>query len=424
MDYEKTLEYIHSLNKFGIKPGLERITALSNALGNPEKELSFIHVAGTNGKGSTSTMLSNIMRESGKNTGLFISPFVVDFTERIQLNGSFIEKKDLCRLTEKVRPVAEKVSKELLDPVTEFEFITAVAFLYFKEMGADVVVLETGLGGRLDSTNIINSPLASVITKIDLDHTAVLGDTIEKIAKEKCGIIKENSIVVTPSTQNKEAIEVIKRFAAEKNCSFVLADREAVKDVELSKFGTNLIYKDIKLFTSLAGMHQVENVTLAVETALNLGVDKTAIAKGVEKTFFPARLEIISKKPLVILDGAHNKNGADALCDFIDFLKIKPIVLLGMMRDKDCIEVLSKIAKRASKVLTVTVPSNARAESAENLAHIAKKYCSDVISFENIDEALDYAKTGVENFSFPLLCCGSLYLASDIRPKLLSDYSK
>ncbi len=424
MDYEKTLEYIHSLNKFGIKPGLERITALTNALGNPEKELSFIHVAGTNGKGSTSTMLSNIMRESGKKTGLFISPFVVDFTERIQLNGSFIEKKDLCRLTEKVRPVAEKVSEELLDPITEFEFITAVALLYFKEMGADIVVLETGLGGRLDSTNIIKSPLASVITKIDLDHTLVLGDTIEKIAKEKCGIIKENSLVVTPSTQNKEALRVIENTAIEKKCSFVLADREDVKDIELCAFGTNLIYKDIKLSTSLAGIHQVENVTLATETALSLGVDKTAIVKGVEKTFFPARLEVISKNPLVILDGAHNKNGADALCSFIDLLKIKPIVLLGMMKDKDCEAVLSKIANRASKVLTVTVPSNARAESAENLANIAKKYCSFVKSFEDIDCAFDYAKTEVKKSSIALLCCGSLYLASDIRPKLLSEYSK
>lgn len=424
MNYEKTLEFIHSLNRFGIKPGLERITALANHLGNPHKNLKFIHVAGTNGKGSTSTMLSNIMYASGKKTGLFISPFVVDFRERIQVNGQYIAKEDLCRLVEMVKSAADKTFEEQGDAVTEFEFITMVAFLYFAETKCDIVVLETGLGGRLDSTNIIQTPLASVITKIALDHTAVLGETIEKIAAEKCGIIKQNSLVVTPSTQNSFALSVIENAANVKGSPLALANRESVDKVKLTPFGTELIYKGIPLTTTLAGTHQIENLTLAAETALQLGVEKEYIIKGISDTFFPARLEVISKNPLVVLDGAHNDNGADALCEYLDNHNLRPVVLMGMMADKDCESVARKIASRARAVVTVSVASNQRTSSSKALKNLAAKYCAETYSAKTYNEALCLASERAKELEASLIVCGSLYLASDIRPALLKMYNK
>lgn len=422
MNYNETLEYIHSLNRFGIKLGLDRIKALMDKLESPQNQLRFIHVAGTNGKGSTSTMLSNIMSAAGKKCGLFISPFVVDFKERIQINSDYITEEALCRLTETVKNAAEKVYNELGDAVTEFEFITAVAFLYFREENCDIVVLETGLGGRLDSTNIIKSPLTAVITKIALDHTGVLGNTIPEIAGEKCGIIKQGTAVITVSTQNREALSVIKQNVRDKGATLKIADRACAEQIVTKSFGTSVIYKGIPLESKMPGEHQVENITTAAETALSLGVDEQYIIKGIANTSFPARLEVISREPLVFLDGAHNKNGAEALCDYLEEHSLSPIVLIGMMKDKDCSSVIEKISSRAAAVITVTVTSNSRAEEAKNLAELSKKYCTDVLSAENYPSALLLAEKKREEYKAPLLVCGSLYLASDIRPLLLENY--
>lgn len=415
MTYEQSLNYIHSLNRFGIKPGLERITALLNRLGNPQDSLSFIHVAGTNGKGSTSTALSNIMIAAGKKTGLFISPFVVDFRERIQVNGEYIPKTDLARLVEQVSAVITDVEKEVEDNVTEFEFITALAFLYFKERGCDIVVLEVGLGGKLDSTNIIKNPLATVITKIALDHVAVLGDTIPKIAYEKCGIIKKDCIVVTSSEQNPEAIPIIKETALKMNSRLFVADVSSVTNINIAPFGSDFTYNGIDITVNLPGKHQIENMTTVVQTALALGVCKSAIANGIAKTTFPARLEVLSKAPLVLLDGAHNENGADVLADYLDEHNLRPVTLMGMMADKNCDAVLGKIASRSIALYTVKVEGNPRSETAENLSEAAKKYCADCTTLNDYALALDTAAKKADELSVPLLICGSLYLASDIR---------
>lgn len=424
MKYDQALNYIHSLNRFGIKPGLCRIRALMEQLDNPHKGMKFIHVAGTNGKGSTSTAISNIMIASGKKTGLFISPFVVDFRERIQINGEFISKEDLADLTQRVSEIVPLVNEEIDDNVTEFEFITAVAFLYFKEQGCDMVVLETGLGGRLDSTNIIENPLVNVITKIDLDHTAVLGNTVEEIAVEKCGIIKESAYVVTPSTQNVKALKIIEDATSEKKATLRVAQRDLVENIRVNPFGVSFIYKGIAIETKMPGIHQVENMTTAAETALCLGIDKDSIIKGISRTSFPARLEVISNSPLVLLDGAHNENGADVLCDYLDEHKLKPIIVLGMMRDKDCASVIEKLSLRANVVITVTVLSNDRSELAENLGKFAEKYCNDVVCAKDYENALLLAEEKLEGSDSPLLVCGSLYLASDIRQNLIHKYKK
>ena len=424
MTYEQALNYIHSLNRFGIKPGLERITALLNKLNNPHLDLQCIHVAGTNGKGSTSTALSNIMIAEGKKTGLFISPFVVDFRERIQINGNYISKADLACLTEKIAEIVPLVEKEVEDNITEFEFITALMFSYFKEQKCDLVVLEVGLGGRLDSTNVIKNPLASVITKIALDHIAVLGDTIKKIALEKCGIIKENCPVITSSLQDKNALEVIKSVANNKNSELLIADALSVSSLESEPFGSEFTYKGINVTVNLAGEHQVENMVTVIETALELGVSAQAIKKGIAATCFPARLEVISKSPLVIIDGAHNENGAEVLANYLDKHKLCPVTILGMMADKNCNAVIEKIASRALALYTVKVEGNSRAETAENLAESAEKYCNATFPIKDYAAALELAGKKAIELSAPLLICGSLYLASDIRELAINYFKK
>lgn len=424
MTYKDALNYIHSLCRFGIKPGLERINALLKRLGNPEEKLNCIHIAGTNGKGSTSTALSNIMIAEGKKTGLFISPFVVDFRERIQINGEYIKEKELANLTYEISKIVPEVEKEVEDNITEFEFITALMFTYFKEQNCDVVILEVGLGGRLDSTNVITKPLASVITQIALDHIAVLGDTTEKIALEKCGIIKANCPVITSSHQNPRALPVIEKTAKDKNAPFKIADVSLTENVKIAPYGSEFTYKGMNITVNLAGRHQIENMTAAAETALALGVSKTAIVSGIANTKFPARLEILSRSPLVILDGAHNENGADVLANYLDEHKLTPVTLMGMMADKNCEAVVKKIASRSKAVFAVKVEGNPRTETAENLSQIAGKYCSDSFTAENYNSALSLAFQRCKKTNLPLLICGSLYLASDIRDMAINCLKK
>ena len=424
MTYKDALNYIHSINCFGIKPGLERINALLKRLGNPEEKLKCIHIAGTNGKGSTSTALANIMIAEGKKTGLFISPFVVNFRERIQINGEYIKEKDLANLTYEISKIVPEVEKEVEDNITEFEFITALMFAYFKEQNCDVVILEVGLGGRLDSTNVITKSLASVITQIALDHIAVLGDTIEKIAYEKCGIIKADCPVITTSHQNPRALPVIEKIAKDKNSPLKIANISSAENVKIAPYGSECTYKGMNITVNLAGRHQIENMTAAAETALALGVSKTAIVRGIANTKFPARLEILSRSPLVILDGAHNENGADVLANYLDEHKLTPVTLIGMMADKNCEAVVKKIASRSKAVFAVKVEGNPRTETAENLSQIAGEYCVNSFTAENYGYALSLAFQRCKKTNLPLLICGSLYLASDIRDMAINYLKK
>lgn len=424
MTYKDALNYIHSLNRFGIKPGLERINALLKRLGNPEGKLKCIHIAGTNGKGSTSTALANIMIAEGKKVGLFISPFVVNFRERIQINGEYIKEKELANLTYEISKIVPEVEKEVEDNITEFEFITALMFAYFKEQNCDVVILEVGLGGRLDSTNVITKPLASVITQIALDHIAVLGDTIDKIAYEKCGIIKADCPVITTSHQNPRALPVIEKIAKDKNSPLKIAHISLAENVKIVPYGSEFTYKGMNITVNLAGRHQIENMTAAAETALALGVSKTAIVRGIANTKFPARLEILSRSPLVILDGAHNENGADVLANYLDEHKLTPVTLIGMMADKNCEAVVKKIASRSKAVFAVKVEGNPRTETAENLSQIAGEYCVNSFTAENYGYALSLAFQRCKKTNLPLLICGSLYLASDIRDMAINYLKK
>lgn len=385
MNYKEALDYIHSLTKFGSKPGLSRITELLNLLDNPQNDIECVHIAGTNGKGSVSTMISSALISSGKKTGLYISPYIIDFRERIQINGEYIEKEELAELTSFVKLKAEQIK----DTPTEFEFITALMFLYFKKKKVDIAVLETGLGGRLDATNVIN-PKAVVITKISKDHTEVLGNTLTKIAFEKAGIIKDRVPVIISPNQTDEALQEIIRIAKLKNSPIYVCNTEK------------------QYMLKLIGPYQQENAAAAVKCLEILNVPKENILNGLYNAFIPARLEKISNNPEVYIDGAHNVDGALALKNH---LRGNPVLILGMMRDKDVDEVIHQLAPMCKLVITVKVESNLRSETAENLAKKASLWTK-AIAAENYKQALNLAK---ENSNGEMIIIGgSLYLASDI----------
>lgn len=412
MNYNEALDYIHSLQVFGSIPGLERISKLLEKLSNPQDKLKFIHVAGTNGKGSVCTMLSEIYNAAGYKTGLYTSPYVVDFRERIQLGGKYIEKEDLARLCQSVKDTGIQV--------TEFEFITALAFLYYAEQGCDLVILETGLGGRFDATNVIKAPLCSVIMKIDYDHTAYLGDTLSQIAMEKCGIIKDGCPVVSYPLQEDEALNTIKEYAD----NLVLPDISKLEIQSTSITGNAFTYNGVDFSTKLIGKHQVYNAMTAIEAvnAAGLSVSMENIKDGITTAVIPARLELISQKPTVFLDGAHNPNGADAISSFMKNYDGEIIAIVGMMADKNCEDFLKNTVKYCKSVITVTVRENPRTISAEDLAKIASNYCNDVLVADSYDEAILKAdkKSGKK---LPIFVFGSLYLAGSVRPKLISYFN-
>lgn len=406
MNYQQTVEYIHSLGFFSLPPTLERIKKVMAVLGNPQNNFKSVHIAGTNGKGSVCAMISESLKAAGYRVGTFVSPYIVNFRERIQINGEYIRESDLVRLA--------KTVKDTNIALTEFEFITAMGFLYFSERRVDFAVVETGLGGRLDATNII-TPEISVITKIGFDHTAILGDTIEKIAKEKCGIIKGDS-VVTSHTQPSDAMHVINECAK----TVITPDISAFKILSVSVEGNTFNYKGAEYKTRLSGEYQLENALIAIEALKNarLNVSHDDIKTGLGRAFMPARFEIVSKAPLIVLDGAHNPDGAAALSGVMkNHSKITAII--GVMKDKNYEEVLKLTLPLCENVVCVSLPQNPRALSADELAVTAQKYCKNVFTAQDLRSALQLAKKrSGEN---PIFIFGSLYLASAIRP-ILQNY--
>ena len=422
MTYENALEIIHSLNKFGMKPGLDRIKKLLSLMDNPQDKLKFVHVAGTNGKGSSCAMISSVLVQAGYKTGLFISPFITDFRERIQINGEMISKDCLANAVEKTYPLLQRLEKEDCI-ITEFEYVMALEFyIHFKE-NCDVVVLETGLGGLYDCTNVILPPLCSVITTIGLDHTAVLGNTIEEIALQKCGIIKKNSPVIT-SNQDKRAIEIIRKTAEENNSKLIESNSIDFENISQSLFGTSFTYKGIGINLPLIGEHQIENAKTAMATIevlkSSFKITDENIAQGFAKAVNPARFEVLSKNPLIILDGAHNPNGIEALKNALNthIKGVKPICIMGMLSDKDSKSSVKILERMFSTIFTVPVDIP-RSLSADELKAECVDYFENVISCENPFQAFDDALALSEKQQLPIIICGSLYLAGEIRPYIL-----
>lgn len=422
MTYENAREYINSRLNYGIQPGLGRITHLLELMGEPQEKLKFVHVAGTNGKGSTSSMIAACASEAGYKTGLFTSPYISDFCDRIMIDGNMISHEALADIVEDIYAYVEKMDA-LDEHVTEFELITAIALEWFKRENCALVVLEAGLGGLEDSTNVIDAPLAAVITKIALDHMNILGSTIKEIAAQKCGIIKEGTTVVTYPVQDIDALETIYRCAAMGNCRVVMGSQNL--EILSETLGSTVIsYGGEEYELSMCGKHQPLNAVTAIETINVLNtkgffIPTEAVKKGLKITKLPARLEIISKEPLVILDGSHNVNGVTELCKFIKaHLSGKKVnAVVGMLADKQVEEAMSMTAPLFDSIITVT-PKNPRAMEAETLAKIISGFNEKVQACENVKEAVDKAADECD----ALVIFGSLYLAGEIRPYLIKKY--
>ncbi|MCH5303226.1 MAG: bifunctional folylpolyglutamate synthase/dihydrofolate synthase [Ruminococcus sp.] len=415
------LEKIHSLDAFGSRPGLDRIKRFLQIIGNPQDDLKFVHVAGTNGKGSTCALLSSVLCSAGYKTGLFISPYIVDFRERIQINGEMVSQEILDDAVEKTFPIIENLRDEGCI-ITEFEYVMALEFYIHKNAGCDVVVLETGLGGLLDCTNVIKPPLCSVITKIGLDHTAVLGDTIEEITLQKCGIIKNGSVAVA-SVQCEKAMKIIEENCRDKNVPLVKSESVELKIIEQSITHTKFIYNGLELTLPFVGEHQLENAKsalCAIEVIKkHFDITPESIQNGFKNAVNPARFELLSENPMIILDGAHNPDGITALKKAVEKYNTKKsaVLILGMLADKDSKSSIKILEGTFDTVYTVPV-NNPRALNSRELSERCKPYFNEVRAFDDVNSALKSAREiALKNDSL-LVVAGSLYLACEIRPKI------
>lgn len=416
MNYQESLNYINSLLVFGSKLGLERITALLNRLGNPQDNLNVIHVAGTNGKGSVTTMCSNALIDAGYRVGTYISPYVNDFRERIQLNGEMIEKEKLAGVVSRVKEVLNG------EEITEFEFITACAFLYFFEEKCDYVCLEVGLGGRYDATNVIKKPLVSVITAIDLDHTAILGDSVEKIAQEKCGIIKKDCPVVCYPKQPSGVLgTVIENAALNSSALHIPAPPHHSEIFEDTAYSTKFQFSGHSFNLSMHGTHQLLNAITAAQALMAIDksgekIPRSAIESGISRAVLPARIQTVNENPLVVIDGSHNPSGVEMLADVVKQIKAdKKILVMGMLKDKDVKTAVSQIAPLCD-VAVATEPKNERKMSAEELSQILGDYTK-VFTEQVISNAAKKA-VSLADKGDAIIVCGSLYMAGEMKDEI------
>ena len=425
MTAQEAIAYIENYTWSTTRLGLDRTRELLYKLGDPQKRLKFVHVAGSNGKGSTCAMLDSILRAAGYRTGLYTSPYIQDFCERMRVDGENIPGGTLARLTERVKQIADAME----DHPSQFELVTAIAMQYFLEAGCEIVVLEVGMGGLLDSTNVILPPLCAVIATIGLDHTAILGDTIAAIAEQKCGILKEGSLAVT-SAQCEEAIRVIRDTAAQRNIPLIESGSVALNIKEISLGGSVFDYLGEEMRLRLAGDHQIENAktALAAIAALTerskLNISRDNIKEGLKNAVNPARLETLHNNPLVILDGAHNPNGIEALKKAIDrFLGGRKIVcMMGMLADKDIDSALALLDGVFDAIYTVPI-DNPRALSSKALAEKCRTHAKEVQAFDSAENGFDAAYAKAESENAALLICGSLYLAGAVRPYIIEKFS-
>lgn len=425
--HTEAIDWIHSRLTFGIKPGLDRMELLLEELGNPERRIKTVHVAGTNGKGSTVTFLRSILQEAGHQVGTFTSPYIEKFQERISLNGEPISNDDLVQVMNKVKPAVEKVEQTEAGAPTEFEVLTVAAIVYFAEISVpDIAIFEAGLGGRLDSTNVIY-PLVSIITSIGHDHMNVLGDTIEEITSEKAGIIKSGVPVITAVSQ-PEALEVIKEKAVEKNAKyfqygvdFSTTDYEAKENGEAFTYASPFMTIE-NLSTQMLGEHQVRNASLALMAVdylkqfYSLIVDEKDILQGLRKANIMGRFETVKEEPLVILDGAHNPEGVQTLVHTLENrFKDKYIrVLFSAVEDKAIDEMVNEF-NQVNFRITFTTFDFPRARTAHELFEVSR--FTNKHLRENWKEAIDEEMEAMKEHEV-LIVTGSLYFISAVRAYL------
>lgn len=431
MTYEESVEYLNGLIKFGIKFGLERITALSRAFGNPHRALRVIHVGGTNGKGSTATFIASILQEAGFRTGLYLSPYVRDLRERIQIGGRLIGKDEFAELISEIQPIADDISESDLGPVTEFEVKTMAAYLYFARQQVDFAVLEVGMGGRFDATNIVN-PLVAVITNVGLDHTERLGPTTKDIAFEKAGIIKQGTILVTAVDDEPAWRVILERCHQEgaevwrvmkstsRKASSPSADLQLRYTPKGDAFGLHGgDFHFIGLRPGLRGPFQHANAATAVTAILALRryevhVPERSIHSGVSNAYIPGRLETVHDRPTVVVDGAHNPDAAHSLAAAVkqEFSYNRLILVVGMLSTHSAADFLEALAPMASKVIA-TQSRWHLARPASEVADEARRFCEDVETVERVPDAVSRALEVAAEDDL-VLVTGSFYTIGEV----------
>ncbi len=435
MTYAETLEWMHTMPRTHTAPTLSRMERLLAMLGNPENALRgrFLHVTGTNGKGSVCAFLSMVLRREGYSVGRFISPFIMQFRERMEIDGVMISEEEVAALGGEIRACVERFTRESGETPLEFELVTLMGFLWFARRNCDLVVLEVGIGGLYDATNVV-TPLASVIMRVDYDHTELLGETLSEIARHKAGIIKPGAPCILYADNAPEVYNVIQEACSAVGSPLIVPDQAAVRIGEAVPGQLSFVYRYTYVTLSLSGLYQVQNAVTAIEVlcalpALGYPVSEDAIAKGLAETTFPARFEVLCSDPPVILDGAHNASGIHAMAENIAFyFADKPLLyLVGMLRDKHPAEALREVLfpSRIRYAACITPPSP-RAMPAKELAAALEKegVCAEAYpSVRAAMEALRAMQTEAHRAGedIPVLCFGSLYSAGDVRRTLCND---
>lgn len=424
MTYKEARVYLDSMSKYGSVLGLDTIRELLHELGNPQEDLKFIHIAGTNGKGSVLAYTSTILSEAGFKTGRYVSPTVVSYLERIQINGNYISEDAFARITEMVTQAIARIEAAGHTPPTVFEIETAIAFLYFKQENCDFVVLECGLGGELDATNIIPAPVCAAFASVSMDHLGILGNSLEEIAATKSGIIKSGCSVVS-GPQRPEVLEILKAKAQKEHCPFHAADRTARLIHSENYEGLTVTYKSFAHVTGvLAGRYQADNLLTALEIILALRemdyhISTDAIARGLSATRWPGRFTLLGTEPLFFIDGAHNEDAARRLKETIDtyFPDQKWIYIMGVFKDKEFDKIASCMVPSAKSIHTVSLPNADRTLGASELAKVLKDSCSsdtDIFIEASIPDAVENALMESKQKHLPILAFGSLSYLGEI----------
>ncbi|QVK16974.1 bifunctional folylpolyglutamate synthase/dihydrofolate synthase [Mycoplasmatota bacterium] len=414
---KELFDWLSTQNKFSMKLHLTRVKRACEILGNPQDELKTVHVAGTNGKGSTVNYISRLLVASGFKVGIYISPYIITFNERIQINHEYISDEDLLRCANIILPVIEQVEKELNDEMTEFEIITLLSFVYFKSKKVDYVIFEVGLGGRYDATNVIN-PLVCGITNISYDHIGVLGNTLTQIAYEKAGIVKENTLLLT--TEERETVlQVFEDYCKEVNGKLQICDFDEIKDPQFSDHGMTFNYQRLPLYVPMLGIHQLKNLLLALKIyeylmkIRKMSIKDEYIYNGLKNAKWGGRLEIIKEKPLVLIDGSHNIDGVNTLVEAMKYYLDKGYkihTVFAALKDKETDKMLAQL-QSISTELTLTSFNYYRAETAKNLYENTNKL--NVTYHEDYLTVLNEKLNKIKNEEL-LLVTGSLYFISKV----------
>jgi len=420
MNYKQACQRLKHIANMGSKLGLVSVSKLCARLGNPQDQLNIVHVAGTNGKGSVCAMTSSILTAAGYKTGLYVSPFLKTYRDSFSIDGKTITPADFAKTAAEVFEQVDILNQQGVFP-TEFEILTAMAFVWYQKRACDVVVLETGLGGRLDATNVVSHPLVSVITAISMDHMDYLGATLEAIAQEKCGIIKPGGITVCYPLQEASVLQTIHRFAITERNTFILPDTKRINSIAVQIGRTGFDYKGISYETTLGGYHQAYNAATAMETVRALAqyhsfnIPPKAISLGLIGAYLPARQEVLSHRPLVVLDGAHNIQSIQSLADTIHACAPqRPVaVVMGILKDKEyesCIRIMASLCD----MFIAVRPNNPRALDAGTTAAVAAKYCARTAKAVSFRAAVSQAASFCGH-SGTIVLCGSLYMADALR---------